>query len=153
MAQHCAIERYFGGTPVGMHDELYCEAELLPDSDVPAGAIFETKAFPHPFLMRYSITKAGRLIDGCGWDLECDGYLEFYHYLDQPVGNSNLAQYRAHFCRGQLDNIVRVNEEPEGGMDGQAHLRLSRISHFRSRSSIKRHGRYGRGRGEKGNEE
>jgi hypothetical protein len=52
---------------MGMHDELYCEAEL-PDA-VPAGTIFETTTFPHPFLYRYRITKAGRLIDACGRDL------------------------------------------------------------------------------------
>ena len=74
---------------MGMHDELYCDAEL-PDADVPAGAIFETKAFPHAFLFRYRITKAGRLIDACCRDLECDGYLEFYHYLDRSVGDCSL---------------------------------------------------------------
>jgi hypothetical protein len=99
---------------MGMHDELFCEAEL-PDSDVLAGATFETKAFPYPFLYRYKITKAGRLIDACGRDLECDGYLEFYHCdFDRSV---DRIEYRAHFCRGQLENIVRVNEEPEGAAD------------------------------------
>jgi hypothetical protein len=34
-------------------------------------AVFETKAFPYPFLYRYRITKAGRLIDACNRDLEC----------------------------------------------------------------------------------
>lgn len=65
------------------------------------------------FLFRYRITKAGRLIDACCRDLECDGYLEFYHYLDRSVGDCSLAEYRAHFCRGQLNNIVRVKREPE----------------------------------------
>src|SRR5258708_4633033 len=69
---------------MGMHDELYCEAEL-PDADVPAGAMFETKAFPCPFLYRYTISKAGRLIDAHGRDLACEGYLEFYYYLDRSV--------------------------------------------------------------------
>jgi hypothetical protein len=101
-----------GGT-MGMHDELYCDAEL-PDADAPAGAIFETTAFPEPFLFRYRITKAGRFIDACGRDLECDGYLEFFYYLDRSVETCSLAEYRAHFCRGQLDNIVRVHKEPEG---------------------------------------
>jgi hypothetical protein len=97
---------------MGMHDELYCDAEL-PDAAVPAGATFETKAFPHPFLYRYRITKVGRLIDAFGRDLECDGYLEFYHYLQRSVRDCSLAEYRAHFCRGQLNNIVRVKREPE----------------------------------------
>jgi hypothetical protein len=101
------------GKTMGMHDELYIEAEL-PDADVPAGAIFETTAFPEPFLFRYRITKAGRLVDACGRDLECDGYLEFFYYLDRSVGDCKLAEYRAHFCRGQLNNIVRVKDEPEG---------------------------------------
>jgi hypothetical protein len=98
---------------MGMHDELYCDAEL-PDADVPARTIFETTAFPEPFLFRYRITKAGRLIDARGRDLECDGYLEFFCYLDRSVGNCKLAEYRAHFCHGQLNNIVRVKDEPEG---------------------------------------
>ncbi len=97
---------------MGMHDELYCEAEL-PDADVPAGAMFETKAFPCPFLYRYTISKAGRLIDAHGRDLACEGYLEFYYYLDRSVESHRLAEYRAHFCRGQLENIVRVKEGPE----------------------------------------
>jgi hypothetical protein len=97
---------------MGMADELYCDAQL-PDADVPVGAMFETKAFPYPFLYRYTITKAGRLIDACGRDLECEGYLEFY-YLERSVENHRLTEYRAEFCRGQLKNIVRVKEEPEG---------------------------------------
>jgi hypothetical protein len=97
---------------MGMHDEVYCDAEL-PDADVPAGAIFETTAFPEPFLFRYRIANAGRLIDACGRDLECDGYLEFFYYLDRSVENCSLAEYRAHFCRGQLNNIVRVKREQE----------------------------------------
>src|SRR5271168_1686046 len=57
---------------MGMVDELLCFAQL-PDQDVPAGAVFKTKAFAYPFLYRYRITKAGRLIDVCNRDLECDG--------------------------------------------------------------------------------
>jgi hypothetical protein len=97
---------------MGMHDEVYCQAEL-PDADVPAGTTFETTAFPQPFLFRYMITKAGRLVDAYGRDLECDGYLELFCYLDRSVENCKLAEYRAHFCRGQLNNIVRVKDEPE----------------------------------------
>jgi hypothetical protein len=100
------------GRTMGMHDEVYGNAEL-PDADVPAGAIFETTAFPEPFLFRYRITNAGRLIDACGRDLECDGYLEFFYYLDRSVENCSLAEYRAHFCCGQLNNIVRVKREQE----------------------------------------
>ena len=77
------------------------------------GPFLKQKHF-QAFLFRYRITKAGRLIDDCGRDLECDGYLEFYHYLDRSVGNCKLAEYRAHFCRGQLNNIVRVKDDPEG---------------------------------------
>jgi hypothetical protein len=98
---------------MGMVDELYCDAQL-PDEDVPAGAVFETKAFPYPFLYRYRITKAGRLIDACNRDLECDGYVDFVYYLDRSVGTCRWAEYRAHFSRGQLTNIVRVEEEPAG---------------------------------------
>jgi hypothetical protein len=101
-----------GGLDVGMHDELYCDA-TLPDADVPPGTCFETKAFPAPFLFRYRITKAGRLIDALDRDLECDGYLEFYYYLDRSAQDLRRAEYRAHFCGGQLKNIVRVKDEPE----------------------------------------
>ena len=96
---------------MGMHDELYCEAEL-PDADAPAGAVFETKAFPYPFLYLYRITKDGRLIDAFNRDLDVDGYLEFY-YLDRSEGKCRV-DYRAHFSRGQLTHIARVQEEPEG---------------------------------------
>jgi hypothetical protein len=65
-----------GGLDVSMHDDLYCDA-TLPDTAVPPGACFETKAFPMPFLFRYRITKAGRLIDALGRDLECDGSSNF----------------------------------------------------------------------------
>jgi hypothetical protein len=44
---------------------------------------------------------------------ECDGCLDFFYYLDRSVENCSLAEYRAHFCRGQLNNIVRVKREPE----------------------------------------
>ncbi len=102
---------------MGMYDELLCEAEL-PDADVPAGAMFETRAFPFPFLYRYAITKSGRLIDACGRDLECEGYLEFY-YVEHSVKNGIRAEYRAHFLKGRLTDIVRVKEEPEGEWTGR----------------------------------
>ena len=66
---------------MGFYDELYCEAEL-PDTDVPPGACFRTRAFPGPLIFQYRITKDGRLLDALGRDLECDGFLEFYYYLD-----------------------------------------------------------------------
>jgi hypothetical protein len=97
---------------VGIHDELYVEA-TLPDAAVPSGVLFETKAFPAPFLFRYRITKAGRLIDALGRDLECDGFLEFYYYLDRSAQDLRCVEYRAHFCDGQLKNIVRVDEEAD----------------------------------------
>jgi hypothetical protein len=95
-----------------MHDELYCDA-TLPDSDVPPGACFETKAFAMPFLFQYRITKDGRLIDALGRDLECDGYLEFYYWLDPSAQDLRFAAYRAQFCNGQLKDIVRVKDEPQ----------------------------------------
>jgi hypothetical protein len=95
-----------------MYDELFCDAEL-PDTDVPPGACFQTKAFPEPFLFRYRITKAGRLIDAYGRDLECDGYLEFYYYPTRSAQDFRWAEYRARFCDGQMKSIARVQEEPE----------------------------------------
>jgi hypothetical protein len=95
---------------MGMYDELFCDADL-PDSAVPPATCFRTKAFPAPFLFRYRITKAGQLIDARGRDLECRGYLEFHCYLDDSPDKFALAKYRAHFCDGQLKNIVRVNKE------------------------------------------
>jgi hypothetical protein len=111
---------------VSMHDELYCYA-TLPDTDVPPGACFETKAFPMPFLFRYRITKDGRLIDALGRDLECDGYLEFYYYFERSAQDLRCAEYRAHFCDGQLKNIVRVDEEADAAdkrVYGLASIRL-----------------------------
>jgi hypothetical protein len=123
---------------MGMHDELFCQA-LLPDTAVPEGATFETKAFPWPFLYRYTITKAGRLIDVSGRDLELDGYLEFYHYDFNR--SPDRIEYRAHFCRGQLENIVRVQEEPDGadrviyGLAAYRHFAIAAPSSFMSETS------------------
>jgi len=70
-----------------------------------------------PVCARYRITGAGRLIDSAGNDLEPDGYITFYT-LDREDGGSEacggipgLREYRARFSSGQLQNIVRVNED------------------------------------------
>ena len=68
-------------------------------------------------MCRYRITSAGRLIDSAGNDLEPDGYIAFYT-VDRDVGDGQvperipgLREYRARFLSGQLQNIVRVNED------------------------------------------
>ena len=70
-----------------------------------------------PMGCRYRITSAGRLIDSAGNDLEPDGYIMFYT-LDRENGDneaqgktSRLREYRARFLSGQLQNIVRVDED------------------------------------------
>jgi hypothetical protein len=99
-----------------MYDEIYCHAEL-PDGRDPRGTCFQTKSFPDPCMCRYRITSAGRVIDSANNDLEPDGYITFYT-VDREDGDrevrgriSWLREYRARFSSGQLQNIVRVNED------------------------------------------
>jgi hypothetical protein len=101
---------------MGMFDEVYCYA-ALPDGRDPRGTCFQTKSLPDPCMCRYRITSAGRLIDSAGNDLEPDGYITFYT-VDRGDGDSEareripgLREYRARFSSGQLQNIVRVNED------------------------------------------
>jgi hypothetical protein len=68
-------------------------------------------------MCRYRITNTGRLIDSANNDLEPDGYITFYT-VDRDYGDSEvpgripgLCEYRARFLSGQLQNIVRVNED------------------------------------------
>jgi hypothetical protein len=68
-------------------------------------------------MCRYRITSAGRLIDSANNDLEPDGYITFYTD-DREDGDrevreriSGLREYRARFSSGQLQNIVRVNND------------------------------------------
>jgi hypothetical protein len=65
----------------------------------------------------YRITSAGRLIDSATNDLEPDGYITFYT-VDRKNGDnqapgrtSELREYRARFLSGQLQEIVRVDED------------------------------------------
>jgi hypothetical protein len=101
---------------VGMFDEVYCDA-ALPDGRDPRGTCFQTKSLPDPLMCRYRITGAGRLIDSAGNDLEPDGYITFCT-LDRESDDvkaagatSKLREYRARFLSGQLQNIVRVEED------------------------------------------
>ena len=101
---------------MGMYDEVYCYA-ALPDGHDPRGTCFQTKSLPDPCMCRYRITSAGRLIDSAGNDLEPDGYITFYT-VDRDDRDSEalgripgLREYRARFLSGQLQNIVRVNED------------------------------------------
>jgi hypothetical protein len=100
---------------MGMYDEIYCHAQL-PDGRDPRGTCFQTKSFPDPCMCRYRITSAGRLIDSANNDLEPDGYIMFYT-VDRDGDNELPArfpgwrEYRARFLSGQLQNIVRVNED------------------------------------------
>jgi hypothetical protein len=102
---------------MGMFDEVYCYAEL-PDGRDPRGACFQTKSFPDPYMCRYRITSAGRLIDSANNDLEPDGYITF-HTVDRNLDNESpgripgLREYRARFRSGQLQNIARVDEDSE----------------------------------------
>ena len=100
---------------MGMYDEVYCYA-VLPDGRDSHGTCFQTKSFPDPCMCRYRVTSAGRLIDSANNDLEPDGYITFYT-VDRDGDNESpgripgLREYRARFLSGQLQNIVRVNED------------------------------------------
>jgi hypothetical protein len=100
---------------MGMFDEIYCYAALRDGRD-PRGTCFQTKSFPDPFMYRYRISSAGRLIDCEGNDLEPDGCIAFYT-IDREGGDGQvrgnipgLREYRARFSSGQLQNIARVTE-------------------------------------------
>jgi hypothetical protein len=86
----------------------------------------------------HSITSAGRLIDSAGNDLEPDGYITFYT-LDQGSGDievpgrtSELREYRARFLSGQLQNIVRLDDD---GAD-RVRYKLASFRWFEPRSFL-----------------
>jgi len=107
---------------MGLYDNLYCDAEL-PDAAVPPGCRFQTKSFLDPRLLKYRITKAGRLLDSWGRDLEVDGYVRFYPESNPLVTGSPWPEYRAHFNDGHLQAIVRVEQGVEGRIYGLASYR------------------------------
>jgi hypothetical protein len=82
---------------MGMYDEIQCDAPV-PDGYNGAGERFQIKSFPDPGLQRYKITRAGKLIDVLGNDLEPDGYVVFY----TEDRDSIWREYRARFVSGQL---------------------------------------------------
>lgn len=92
---------------MGLYDNLYCDADL-PDTDVPPGSRFQTKSFLDPRLLKYRITKAGRLIDSLGRDLQVNGYVRFYPESNPLGTGSPWPEYRAYFDDGHLQAIVRV---------------------------------------------
>jgi hypothetical protein len=91
---------------MGMYDEIHCDVPL-PDDYKGTTAGFQTKSFPDPGMQRYKITRAGRLIDALGNDLEPDGYIVFY----TSDADSTWREYRARFLSGQLSVIVRVEKD------------------------------------------
>lgn len=106
---------------MGTFDEIFCDA-ALPDDRACSGTRFQTKSFPEPCLFQYRITKAGRLVDSLGFDLQVEGYISFYRMDDEdderePLqGNRGSINYRAKFVLGQLQDILRVEEEAENGV-------------------------------------
>jgi hypothetical protein len=81
---------------------------------------------PNRFLIRAflnRITKAGRLIDSWGRDLEVDGYVRFYPESNPLVTGSPWPEYRAHFNDGHLQAIVRVEHGVEDRIYGLASYR------------------------------
>src|SRR5690625_904267 len=104
-------------TPLmGMFDEICCEAPLPDDYD-PKGVWFQSKSIPDPCLCQYTITKAGRMVDSRGNDLEPEGYVNFYSndWVEpgQTGGDASHCwrEYRARFVEGQLESIVRVYDD------------------------------------------
>ncbi|HET6492005.1 MAG TPA: hypothetical protein VFG44_03440 [Burkholderiales bacterium] len=112
-----------------MFDEIRCDAPL-PDGYDASGVWFKSKSFPDCCLCRYTITKAGRLVDSAGNDLEPEGYLNFYT-IDPPFADatesdrqSRWREYRARFVAGQLQAIVVVSEnDPDYRYYGLASFR------------------------------
>jgi hypothetical protein len=97
-----------------MFDEIRCDVPL-PDGGDNAGIWFQTKSFPDHFMLRFTITSGGRLINSLGNDLEPDGYISFYttdRACDPETDTPELRwrEYRARFIAGQLQSIVRVLE-------------------------------------------
>lgn len=74
-----------GTLVMGLYDEI-CFEVPLPDSGTLERTYFQTKSVPDPRLQRFTVTKAGRLIDARGNDLKPDGYIEFY--TTEHVGNA-----------------------------------------------------------------
>jgi hypothetical protein len=99
---------------MGLYDEIRCEVPL-PDGGRIVDVQFQTKTIPCPGMQRYLITRAGRLVDSLGNDLEPDGYITFY--TSEVDSESATAagpiwrEYRARFCAGQAVSIVCVTEE------------------------------------------
>ena len=112
-----------------MYDEIRCEAPL-PDGGRSSDAYFQTKSFPEPLMRRYVITQSGRLLDSEGHDLEPEGYITFYKSEGSgsttPVEQS-WREYRARFVAGQLQSLVRVEEEVG---DGRTHYGLASFRWF-----------------------
>jgi hypothetical protein len=106
---------------MGMYDELYCDVELS-DRKIPAGTCFLTKSFPEPFMYRYRITAAGRVVNSDDRDLEVEGYVSFRPGYDAPEEILDF-EYRARLVDGQLRSIVRVGDEPDTRIYGLASFR------------------------------
>jgi hypothetical protein len=105
---------------VSLYDEICCDAEL-PDFDVLPGSVFQTRSFYYACLQKYRLTKAGRLIDQWGRDLELDGYL----ILRPAPDGSGALKFRARFAEGRLQNIVRVEDnQKDDRVYGLASYRL-----------------------------
>lgn len=79
--------------------------------------VFQTKSLPDPCLQLYIITKEGRLLDRHARDIQPDGYILFYSTgigtKSSPEGK--WREYRAHFSKGQLVDIVYVDEKAVAG--------------------------------------
>ncbi|MGC1458073.1 MAG: hypothetical protein WA825_07325 [Steroidobacteraceae bacterium] len=101
---------------MGLYDEIRCEVPL-PDGGRIVDVKFQTKTFPCPGMQRYVITRAGRLVDSLGNDLEPDGYITFYaSEVDSAsacAAGHIWREYRARFSAGQVLSIVCVAEEEQ----------------------------------------
>lgn len=100
---------------MGLFDYVRCDAPL-PDGKPTPPDLFQTKDFDFPYMERYVITEAGRLVKlkvtygGPEWmstpedkDLNWHGYLNFYG------GEVNeWREFNAKFTDGQLVEIVQA---------------------------------------------
>lgn len=87
---------------MGLFDDVRCDVPL-PDGF--EGRSFQTKDFEDPYMDKYVITNAGRLVRLDGdqiTDLSFHGHLHFYSWSKETGWHA----YNAKFTDGQLVSII-----------------------------------------------
>lgn len=110
---------------MGMFDYIICDAHL-PDGFDSKGFEFQTKDTDEQYMVNYTITAEGRLIDHDGTDTNFHGDVEFYgstmsacgpgYYTTQDDKPLVERGYTARFTNGQLQEI-KLDATEDGGPD------------------------------------